>query len=133
MEMSIEVNKYDMANNPSVVEMMRTRCRMPATATIEKVAERFALVKHFEVSEHPSQFIHGTFFAMGTMLEPGVSRRFPGFSMEFDEENELLCGFLDLFLGDGRLIGRVSGIDVSATLDPLRENFDAIRARYVAE
>ena len=67
------------------------------------------------------------------MLEPGVSQRFPRFSMEFDEESELLCGFLDLCLGVGRLVGRVSGVDVSATLDPLRTDLDAMRLLFVPE
>jgi hypothetical protein len=130
--MSIRLQTHDKKNDPSAVETARARYGLPATAAVEEIAERFARERHFVVSENPSQFLHGTVFALASMLDSRVTRHFPKFSMDFDEENALLCGFLDLCLGVAYLVGRVSGVDVSATLDPLRSEFDAMQVRFVS-
>jgi hypothetical protein len=121
-----------MKSDPSVVEIARTRYGLPATATVEEIAERFARERHFVVSENPSQFMHGTVFGLTSMIDSRVTTHFPKFNMDFDEENALLCGFLDLCFAVGYLVGRVSGVDVSASLDSLRTEFDAIQVRFVS-
>jgi hypothetical protein len=131
LEMSIRLYTHDMKNDPADVETARARYGLPATAAVEEIAERFARERHFVVSENPSHFMHGTVFGLTSMLDSRVATQFPKFNMDFDEENALLCGFLDLCLAVGYLVGRVSGVDI-ASLDPLRTEFAAMQIRFVS-
>lgn len=76
--------------------------------------------------------MHGTVFGLTSMLDSRVTAYFPKFSMNFDEENSLLCGFLDLCFAVGYLVARASGVDVSTSLDALRTEFDAMQVRFIS-
>lgn len=131
LKMSIDLHVHDMKKDPAAVETARAKYKMPSTASVDEIADRFARERHFVASENPSQFIHGTVFALVAMLGPGASRKFAKFDMDFDEESAMLLGMLDLCLATGYLVGRVNGVDVSAVLDSLKAEFEAIRPRIL--